>query len=259
MKSRVNYIITIIIFFICLLSVTDINAIPQNKDSLVTKAISNNGSQATIIEIKDADKIFAKEKKTFWEENANNLIALLTISIASLVSLITARWNTKVSKKQLELMKEQIDSSSKSALEKVKANNISSARIEWIKQLRPLLAELISKTSSLEDISRQLSDIYNEQAPEEQTEEEELEEENLYQKLQSIIQENEHIWNQILLFLNHNEPEHILLINNYRQYIENFELRENDQPITHPITEEQLIEMSITILKNAWEQAKNIK
>lgn len=244
------------ILLFCLLIIANLTAIA--KDTLATKPLLNNTSQTTILEIKDADKIFKQKEVDWWDKYSSAIIALITVFGSAFLSYKIANKQTNLAKEQLELTKKQMEENYRVAIAQVKANNISGARIDWIQNLRPLLADLISKTSQLEVVFTKLDKILDIEDPEEQTEEEIEEEDALFDQLEKMANENEKIWNQILLFLNKDEKEHSELIKSYQEFVINLELRSNKKPIIKQITEDELIDKSRAVLKTAWEQAKNI-
>ena len=240
---------------ICLLVATSITA--KAKDTVATSSLLNTTSQNTIIEIKDADKIFKQKEKIWWDENSNSVLGLITIIVASITSLVAVKWQTNIAKRQLQIMKEQIDETSKTALDTVRANNISAARIDWIKELRPLMAILISDSEIISQDLKQFNKLDKKRIKNaDATIDEEYFE--FRDKLINLAEKLDRTWHQIKLYLNTNEKVHRHLIESYDLYTENFEKIMSDKIIEKEVTIDELANYSRAVLKTAWEQAKNI-
>lgn len=200
-------------------------------------SLSKNVNHTTILEIKDADKIFKQKEEDPWDKYSPALIAIVSIIITSVISFRLANKQTK------------------SALEQVKANNISAARIDWIQKLRPLLAELISKTSVTKSDLKKLKELVE---IKKHSDIDLKEIQKLWDNLQNQATEIEHFWNQILLFLNKKENEHMELIMAYEKHFKNLSKKPEEIKSEDLVSEEEIIDKSKAILKTAWEQAKNI-
>src|SRR5688572_9226544 len=152
------------------------------------------------------------------------------------------------------------------AIAQVKANNISAARIEWIQKLRPLMTEVITIVTNIESTVSELNKYIQLSNSRALTDNEQQEGEKAGDKLIELIDTLKPIYNQIRLFLNKDEKEHIAFIEAFDQFLSNTaeildqaeDKKSHHEEIEVEVTEDDLIDMARTILKNAWEQAKNI-
>lgn len=135
--------------------------------------------QTTIIEIKNADKIFKQKEEDWWDKYSNAIIALFTVIGSAYISYKIASQQTKLGKEQLELTKKQMEENYRVAMAQVRANNISAARIEWIQKLRPLLAEIISISSKYSEIIYDYDELKKK----------EIDEEDLIDKSRTVLKE----------------------------------------------------------------------
>ena len=156
-------------------------------------------------------------------------------------------------------MKEQIEASSKSAIDQVKANNISAARIEWIQKLRPLLAEIISIATKYSDINDDHIKLLKEIEEFGLTKETNEEKGKLLDASLQTLVEYENVLNQIKLYLNLEEERHADLVEALDAFLSIQINKAKNIPVREDIDEEDLIDKSRIVLKEAWEQAKNIK
>lgn len=250
---------------------TEINTVSRKLDSLIKITKDNQKTNTkTVLEIKDSETIFKKEKSDWWEKYSSGLIALLTIIISARISYKLASNESKkqeeitrqqinaqlaIAQDQIAQNREQMQESSRITLLQVRNNNISAARIEWIQKLRPLLAELISKTSDFDNSFSELDKLIEIKTP---TNDDRIKVVKLQEKLEKNADDCDNLWNQILLFLNKNEKEHQELITSFSQLSENIGNKIDSKPLIREVTEEELIDKAKAVLKTAWEQAKNI-
>lgn len=259
-------------------------------DTIYNRIKSNmdKRNNKTTIELKDAEKLLEELKNNGFKEYLPSVIAMITIIISSIVAYkIAVNQNSKqedinrkqidaqlaIAQDQLEQGRQQITAqiqiaqdqltqsrnemqeNSRITLAQVRANNISAARIEWIQKLRPLLAELISKTSDFDQLYTSFDKLLLLEKPNNNQKQQAIE---LSNKLDDTANACDTLWNQILLFLNRNEKEHQDLIASVEQLSENIANKIDNKPFGREVTEEELIDRSRAVLKTAWEQAKNI-
>lgn len=120
-------------------------------------SVSKSGNADTSI-LKIADKEIFKSSSSLWEKLLPALIALVTVSVSSLVAYKVgmraaavqatnaekqAETQLAVASDQLAVSRDQITQTAKNTIEQVRANNLTEARLDWIKDLRPLLSELL--------------------------------------------------------------------------------------------------------------------
>lgn len=215
-----------------------------SKDSLFKK-------EPTVLEIKDCKEIVQTETN-YWD--SPGFVALLTVIISGGIGFLTSKYITlktlktqiDIGEKQIALAKEQLLQQSKISIEAIRANNISNARINWIEELRPILGKLISDISLVEfEIKSRLKKF-----PKKELETNEPLYKNLYELNKAF--------NEVKLFLNHDETDHIVFIELVDKFIENsvsIATGEIDAP--NNVTEDALITQARKILKDTWEQAKN--
>lgn len=216
--------------------------------------------EPTVLEIKDGKEIF-QTKSDPIEKYMGGIIALVTVIGSAFISYKIARHQTKkqeeinekqietqieIAKQQLDLNNRQLAEQSRIAIESVRANNISNARINWIEELRPILGKLISDTSIFEfELKRRLKN-----SPKKQLEIGEP----IYQKFADLNL----AYNEVKLFLNHDEEDHLKFIQLVDKYIANsIEIASGLQENPNEINEDILVTAARKILKNTWEQAKN--
>ncbi len=240
------------ILSICILQLNRITA-----SSLDTTDSKTNLPAITVLEIKDADKIFAQKDPDWWDKYSSAIIAMVTVFGAAILSYKISNKQANIAKDQLELTKKQMEENYRVAIAQVKANNISAARIEWIKELRPLLAKLIS---GIEKIETELTEFDSELSKIRDEDQKAIDKlgDSYVAKLDPLEDETDHNWNQIKLFLNKNEEAHKHLVFIYETYASNIFKKLDKEEIKTEVTIEQLIDTANVVLKNAWEQAKNI-
>lgn len=150
---------------------------------------------------------------------------------------------------QLKVSREQIQETSKMTLAQVRANNISAARISWIQDLRNDLSQFNGEVAIINYYLRDVVALTKEQK--------EGDAKDLYNKQVERIKSARQFAFKIKLFLNKGEDNHNKLeklIDNYlKTALENYETVNND----FNKTSDSILEISRTILKEAWEQAKN--
>lgn len=214
--------------------------------------------QTTIIEIKNADKIFKQKEEDWWDKYSNAIIALFTVIGSAYISYKIASQQTKLGKEQLELTKKQMEENYRVAMAQVRANNISAARIEWIQKLRPLLAELITKTTEGGVLLDELKSFVVKSKKQQLNDREKDELKSKMNKTIHHIESMSSLYNQIKLYLNKDESNHNKLIEVAQAYIEDAANQLKNLELKPRYTEDDLIEVSWVVLKEAWEQAKNI-
>lgn len=210
-----------------------------------------NLKDTTYLMIDKGQEIF-QQKSEWW--NSPGFVALITVIITGIIGFLTNKYITQKSitiqiqlaEKQVELANKQLTEQSKITIESIRANNISNARINWIEALRPIMGRLISDTAIFEyELQRRM-----EQTPNKKIDPNE----RLYQKLSDLNL----AFNEVKLFLNHEEDEHLEFINYVNSYIDkSVKIASGESLIDNSINEEGLIVAARKILKNAWEQAKN--
>lgn len=215
------------------------------------KANTQGKQESVSLEIKNLEKIFKEKEVNWWEEYSSGLIALITIAVSSFSAYVIAA-------RQIKQNKEQMNESSRIALAQVKENNISSARIQWIQELRPLLANLISNASLFSSSSLELKNYFDKSKESDLTKSEKEELVKLHHGTMEKLDLIQLDYNQIKLFLNKDEKAHKDLDTVIHNYIMMAGAKSLGKEIEIEVNEDQLIDKSRTVLKNAWEQAKNI-
>ena len=213
---------------------------------------SNSKSQKVLIELKDAKSIFLDS--TDWPTIViPSTIAIITVIISSILT-------NKIARKQLSLSQKQIKEQSRSTLQSIRANNISNARIEWIQKLRPLMGKLITESGHLDSLMTEIKEDYFDEKTnhwranlsKQEENDLNLRQENVFIKIREIVV----TFNEIKLFLNHEEAIHKEFIQNVDLYVKNVLSFNNSKTPIEKVNEEILISSGRKILKHAWEQAK---
>lgn len=187
------------------------------------------------LKMEDGKNIF-QPKNDWWDKYSSGLIAGFTV----LVSLGISVWQAR---------KSQIHS---------KALVISEARIEWIKNLRPLLGNLISISAkinfSFSEFSKKFLDnkkIQNKNL----TSEEEKELDEFKDEIFKLIYQFNMVFYEIKLYLNSEEKAHKYFITQVELFIDSA-ISQSKSENQKELKEEELIDSARLILKDAWEQAK---
>lgn len=240
----------------CLLIVSNLSV--TAKDTLAKNSITNNKCQTMVLEIKDADKIFKQKEQSNFDKFSPIIIALITVLGSAYISYKIANNQTKLAKEQLELAKKQMEENYRVAIAQVKANNISAARIEWIQNLRPLLAKIISIATKLSEFIEDYDNLIKKGKTSELSKEEREETIKLLNDSTQLLEDYENVLNQIKLFLNLEEDNHADLVEALDTFLFNQWNKAKNKSIKNDIDEEDLIDKSRLVLKEAWEQAKNI-
>ncbi len=221
-------------------------------------------NKKTILEIKDADKIFG-DKNDWWDKLSPALIALLTIVLSSVGAYKIAIYTSKEQRdltmrqnsSQIAIATEQMKSNHTVAIAQVKANNISSANILWIQNLRTLLSEMIHKLSIMEEILEPLKNYRKKENKNEITTAERKELLETVDKFEILFETLAPQFNQIKLYLDDQNIEQADLITGLNSYLNNALIRSLGKEVEIEITEDELINKSRLVLKKAWEQVKN--
>lgn len=139
------------------------------------------------------------------------------------------------------------------ALFQVKANIISSARIEWTQNLRKVVSQYLSEIIFLNYNLREVLKLYNENKKQEAK--------NLYDKQADSVKKVNEYGNQVKLFLNNKkETEHFELQKSIEKYYEKATHGKYSKEIDElDKMEKQIISKSQEILKQSWEDAKTFK
>lgn len=178
----------------------------------------------TLLEIKDAKELFKKESDTY-DKYSSGVIALVTVVISLIISVWQARKTVKANRD----------------------NSISEARIEWIQKLRPIMGELISNISVFEyELKKRVR--ANDKAG--------MNRITADERLMELLKQLNLSFNEIKLFLNHDEPEHKVFIGLVDDFIEQCVQKTNGKETKGEVVEDDLIVAARKILKDAWEQAK---
>lgn len=202
------------------------------------------------VELEDVASYLAN-KSGGWEEYGNGIIALLTVLISSTAAYFIARYQIKKNSRVIQLQ--------------VRANSIAAARIKWVNELRPFMADFVLLSAELKRISKLLSKYKDDDGElnllriEDEGEKETAN--RALKKLNLAYEEAFKINASIRLFLNPNEPLH----SNFIEKVEGFLLQVLTEFINEEnnavedeveISEYQLEILAQEILKDAWEQAK---
>lgn len=194
---------------------------------------------------------YLDEKTGFWDNYGNGIIALFTVLISTIGAYFIA--------------KKQIHENSKAIQLQVRANNISSARIKWVNELRLLMAEFIMLLNELMLITEGLAEFKTDEGkinldqikPDHKRNFAKMKMDELFPKFMQI----QKTFSAIKLYLNLNEEKHVEFINSCRVYL----TRENSFILSKKVDEtnynqevskSQLEKSAQEILKDAWEQAK---
>ena len=261
---KTKHIIIIVFCFCCNFSIAKSNSVDSSSKEI----------NRTLLEIQDADKIFAKSEPDWWEKYSSGIIALITVIGSGFLSYYIAK---NQSRKQDEITKKQIDAqlviaqeqlaqnrfqveeSSRIAMAQVRANNVSAARIEWIQKLRPMLADLILGATKLDSVLSNIKELTtkvknsNAIATQEQIA---AKEEYLFRANEIVEVNIQPVFNQIRLYLNKEEHSHTELIAVIDTFIRNSFDNTAGREIKRHISDEDLIDKARIVLKEAWEQAK---
>lgn len=207
-----------------------------------TITLSLNASKDTLetsLKIINGKEIF-QPQSDFWDKYSSGIIAGITI----LISLGISVWQARVSQRH------------------TRANSIAEARIQWIAELRPLLGHLISDTSEISSIYKNIEKYYDKDKNEFKTDLNAVDNrifEDLLLKLRDIRNRHEVTFNQIKLFLNKDEKEHKEFIDYVVNYIKSSKKEIFRKDFENNYNSAEVISKGQIILKNAWEQAKNEK
>lgn len=194
---------------------------------------------------------YLDEKTGFWDIYGNAVIALFTVLISTIGAYFIA--------------KKQVYENSKSIQLQVRANNISSARIKWINELRPLMANFLLSSATLKRSSKLLSKYKDDDGELNLLNIEDVEEkkqaEKVFEKLNSSYADADKIYASIRLFLNPVEDLHSNFINKVDAFLQQIlnqflNTEGSDGFEEESISGYQLELLAQEILKEAWEQAK---
>ncbi|MBU3660156.1 MAG: hypothetical protein FGM14_09815 [Flavobacteriales bacterium] len=176
------------------------------------------------------EKKYSENKTDFWDKYSSGIIAGFTIFVSLGISVYQAKASHKHNR---ELV-------------------ISEARIEWIQKLRPLLGGLISIAGTLDykiDEFTKKKNYKNQPISELP-----LDMQNEVSEILLLINDFRKNFNEIKLFLNHNEVNHKKFISDVDNYI--IQITNTNTTNNTKIDEDVLINSARVILKEAWEQSK---
>ncbi|NTS43023.1 hypothetical protein HRG84_19205 [Flavisolibacter sp. BT320] len=273
---------------------------PQRSDSLLSSNIDSlnvlvsrmiasademKAKDTTILKVAKLEEIFKKSESSWWEKWMPSVIALLTVLISSTIAYKVGAKNASVqaanaekqsktqlavAADQLDISRQQIEQTARNTIEQVRANNLTQARLEWIKSIRPLLSELLPNIfqarvliEQYQQKSEELKNLREEsylefprnERREVQIEKLELALETMEKEVVSLRFKIEEKRNQILLFLNPDFPTHVKLeesLNHFFNYISDI-----DEMNLRDIQEEsdEIIKEARLVLSEAWNLA----
>lgn len=188
------------------------------------------------LKIEDGKNIF-QPKNDWWDKYSSGLIAGFTV----LVSLGISVWQARKSQKHS------------------KALIISEARIEWIKNIRPLMGNLITISGKLKFLISDFEINYIDSKTKSiKVDLNEVQMEKKNQESDYIMKclfDFQQCFYEIKLYLNHEEKSHKIFIKQVEEFV-NSAVDQINSKYHNDLKEEELISSARLILKDAWEQAK---
>ncbi len=191
----------------------------------------------TVLEIVNGKEIFQSEPD-FWDKYSSGLIAMVTVILSLLISYYQAKKSIKATR----------------------ANSISEARLQWIKEVRPLMSRLMTLVYEVEFEVNEIAKVIDLNTNQLKRKINEYEQGKLLKTVDRFKQmqyESAEVLFSLKLMLNPNEQEHKSFITLIETYLSEIEIKSKDENYTIETPSVDIVNAGNRIIKNAWEQSKN--